>query len=586
MVLTIEQTKGFLFRLLWRRAPAVLVLVSIIPSPVAGEAIRTAIDKGQAAVRSDQEELYLEAVPEYGEGWIKFARRLSGSSEHAAEIARVNGGSRRLLVGMRYRVPLDLLTGDLQVRVLKAIFVDDRAVANGWEHRVIARSEVRESLWRIAEWFTGRGDNYRAIRTANRLVDDDLKPGQTVLIPAVLLRPGIQSTLPSSSRHALEYGADGQGDFAVYRLKPGEALYSSVVVRFTGRVFAEDVNALAAEVARRSGIRDVTDIPVAYEVKIPFDLLLPEFLPVGHQRRREYEQELLASAPYSNQVRAKRLDGVTVVLDAGHGGKDVGASKGGIWESLYVYDIMLRCRLLLEETTSARVISTTQDGSSRLAPQRDKLPYSNGHRVLTTPNYLIEDAAVGVHLRWYLANSIFRQAVDNGGEADKMVFISLHADSLHASLRGAMTYIPGARYRGGTYGKTGSVYASRREVRERPRVSFSRRELVKSEGLSRDLAQQILEAFVELGLTVHQDKPIRERIIRQRRAWVPAVLRYNAVPAQVLLEVCNLANAEDRKLIQTRSYRQKVAEAIVRGILDYYGYAESEVDAQLAATSG
>jgi N-acetylmuramoyl-L-alanine amidase len=51
---------------------------------------------------------------------------------------------------------------------------------------------------------------------------------------------------------------------------------------------------------------------------------------------------------------------------------------------------------------------------------------------------------------------------------------------------------------------------------------------------------------------------------------VPAVLRYNAVPAKMLLEACNLANAEDRELIQTRTYRQKVAEAVVQGILRYY----------------
>ena len=43
---------------------------------------------------------------------------------------------------------------------------------------------------------------------------------------------------------------------------------------------------------------------------------------------------------------------------------------------------------------------------------------------------------------------------------------------------------------------------------------------------------------------------------------MPAVLRYNAVPTAVLLEVCNLANPEDRRLIETREFRQRVAEAI------------------------
>jgi N-acetylmuramoyl-L-alanine amidase len=52
---------------------------------------------------------------------------------------------------------------------------------------------------------------------------------------------------------------------------------------------------------------------------------------------------------------------------------------------------------------------------------------------------------------------------------------------------------------------------------------------------------------------------------------VPAVIRYNAVPAKVLVEICNLNNEEDRRQLQTREFRQKVAEAVVAALLDYYG---------------
>jgi N-acetylmuramoyl-L-alanine amidase len=294
----------------------------------------------------------------------------------------------------------------------------------------------------------------------------------------------------------------------------------------------------------------------------------------------------LASARFSNQVRTSSLQGVTLILDAGHGGKDVGASLSGVWESLYVYDIMVRTKHLLESTTAAKVVATTMEGSTHLVAGRDQLPYSKKHRVLTTPNYTIEDSRVGVHLRWYLSNSIFRQAVKQGGDPEKVVFISIHADSLHPSLRGAMAYIPGAKYRGGTYGKGGAVYASRREYKERPKVTFAKRDLVKSEGLSRDLAQNVIQAFRREDLEVHPYKPIREKVIRSRRSWVPAVLRYNAVPAEILLEVCNLANSEDRRLVQTGAFRQQVAAAIVRGILSYYDGADGDAAIQVAATGG
>lgn len=579
----------------WRGVQLLVVLTALwvlagypaLAESVRESTLRVPIGEGLVAALSADQELFLESQPRPGEGLFNFTRRLCGSAEVADIVAETNGISRKLLKGVYYRVAFKILSGRYQLLVVQALFEDDRSEAAGWRHRVhVSGTQGAESLWRISEWFTGRGENYRAIRDSNQMVEDDLSPGQMILIPARLLTPAFRSALPPSSAYHLEYGTDSKGEYAVYRLKTGEALYSAVVMRFTGRVFADDVNALAKDVAERSGIRDVRDIPVGFEVRIPFDLLLPEYLPPGHERRQEYEQALAASSRFRNRVRATRLQGVAVVLDSGHGGTDVGASVSGVWESVYVYDIMLRAKRLLEAATAANVIATTQDGGSAQVPDRNKLANSKEHRVLTTPNYHIQDSRVGVHLRWYLANSIYRQSLAKGADPAKVVFVSIHADSLHPSLRGAMVYIPGAEYRSGDYGKAGSVYSSRREVRERPRVSYSSRERVESEGLSRDLAGHILDAFGASGLAIHPDRPVREKVIRGRRKYVPAVIRYNAIPSKILLEVCNLANTKDRALIQTQAFRQQVAEAIVRGILGYYGQAEGAAELLVAVTGG
>ncbi len=553
------------------------LVVWLLPAAGLAAAHSERLPGGTRAVLGEDSELYLEAQPRRGEGLLGFAERLCGSIKLADRVASLNGTD-RLLLGRRYRVPFALLAPDHQLAVVRGLFPDDRPVADGWQHRV-----ERESLWQVAQWFTGRGDNYRIIRELNGLDDDHLEPGQRLLVPARLLSPAFRSALPASSPYYLEYARDGDGRYAVYRLKSGEALYSSVVVRFTGRIYADDVNALATELAERSAIRDVTRIPVGFEVKIPLDLLLPEFLPAGDPRRRQYEEGLIESAQFASPVQAARLQGVTVILDAGHGGQDVGASVDGTWESLYVYDIMVRTKQLLESSTAARVVATTRDGGGFAVRDQDRLPYSRGHRVLTTPTYAIADSRVGVHLRWYLANSVFAGALAGGASPEKVVFISIHADSLHPSLRGAMVYIPGARLRGGSYGKSGNVYAERREFRERPTVSFSRRELLKAEGQSRELANQLVAAFGEASLPVHDDKPVREQIVRRRRPWVPAVLRYNAVPTAVLLEVCNLANEDDRRQIQSREFRQRVAAAIARGVLDYFGFEADGPDLLAAA---
>lgn len=532
---------------------------------------------GRVAYLSDEQEIFLESPAEPGEGLLAFTRRYTGDAVAADEIGELNR-SRRLLAGVRYRIPYRLLHPDFQLRVMESLFPLDEKHPDGWRHRVLSPREApAESLWRISEWFTGEGQNFRVLREANQLVDHGLQEGQVILIPRAILRPALVKVLPntvvvSGSTGPLQYARDREGEYAVYDLQAGEALYSAVIVRFTGRIFAEDVNALAREVAQRSGIGDVTDIPVGFPIKIPFDLLEPEYLPPGHPRRVEYEASLVETSPAGPAIQATRLAGVTVVLDAGHGGRDVGASKGDVWESLYVYDIVNRVRRRLNQDTAAKVIVTTMDTSNGVVPNRDKLAFSRSHQVQTDPPYAISDTKTGVHLRWYLANSVYRQAVKEGTPSEKVVFLSIHADSLHPSLRGAMVYVPATGLRLGSFKKSGSVYKARKEYREKPEVSFSYKDRRNSEALSRRLAGELLGSLREQDLGVHKHKPVRDRIVRGRgRQYVPAVLRYNAIPPKVLLEVCNLANAQDRRLIQTQAWREKMAEGVVEGLLRFYG---------------
>jgi N-acetylmuramoyl-L-alanine amidase len=661
--------------------------LSVPAAPAPAATVRVPVGDGLRATLTESRSLVLEVQPLRGEGLYSLARRLCATADAAREISRENGGVKQLLSGRRYRVAFHLLRPELKTKVVRALFRDDRPEPQGWRHAIGPRGAAAgESLWQVALWFTGAGENFAVLREVNGLDETDPRTGDRLLVPAEILLPEFRALLPKAPTPAprqaaarqtappaparpanpgppapqaaapvaalaprsqlgappasapagddleaedavpapagvgvaageggeptagpaasqpaavarqtppaplpssvpdatpadspeafdLRFGKDAAGDFAVYALRPGEALYSSVVVRFTGSIHAEDVNALAREIAARSGIADVTGIPIGFPVKVPLDILLPEFLPAGHPRRVEYEASVTASARFRNQVTAVDLEGITVILDAGHGGRDVGASMAGVWESLYVYDVMLRVRRLLEAYTAATVIPTTRDGRRFEIDDRDVLGFSRGHAVLTTPPYPIEDSKVGVNLRWYLANAVLRRSMKRGSDSEKVVFVSIHADSLHPSLRGAMIYIPDAQRSGDFSGKRSAVYASRQEVRDGGAWRPSTRELLRSEGLSRELAGKILDALREENLPVHPFKPVREKVIRNRRQWVPAVLRYNAVPAKLLFEVCNLANAEDRELIQTRAYRQKVAESVVRGILSYYGPA-------------
>jgi N-acetylmuramoyl-L-alanine amidase len=578
-------------------------------------------------------ELDVVVKPHDGDAWTRLAKRVTGDAERWNQIAAFNKAGEILTSEQRVHVPFAMLRPELQKDVVKALFADDKASKSGWRHVIVGSGIEGESLWKIAEWFTGDGANYAAIRKANPNQGLSTRKGDSIVIPNELLiaafradstaraRGGVeeenapsatteirqpahdssqrQSThedaeaspvveaVPSGSP-ALTYERSASAPFAVYRLQKGEALYSSVAIRFTGRVYSKDVGDVLDRIVKFNGIEDVARLPVGYRVKIPMELLLPEYLPADDPTRLAAEKTKQASAKLARRSTAKNLAGVTVILDAGHGGRDVGTAQDDVYEATYVYDVMCRLKRVLEKKSGARVRVTTKSKSRGFdVGEHDELEARNDHYVLTTPKYKLDDSVVGVNLRWYLANSIFGHLMDSGVAKERVVFLSIHADSLHPSLRGAMAYIPGAGYVQGSYEKRADVYLARAEVRERPTVSHSEDESLEAEGLSRDLAQSIIDALDESDLKVHPFNPVRDNVVRNDHEWVPAVIRYNLVPTRALLEICNMGNKRDRALMTTAAWREKVAQSIYKGLVAFYaGQSEENTPAPVVARAG
>jgi N-acetylmuramoyl-L-alanine amidase len=557
--------------------------------------------------------------PHEGDAWTRLARRVTGDAANWEDIAAFNQADENLQTEHHVRVPFALLRPNLQQAIVTTLFPLDQKTAAGWTHRVVgARGIEGESLWKIAEWFTGDGANYSLIRKANPSQGLSTRKGDVILIPKRLLtaafggsseeenapktaaevrKPADDATQRAAADEDVpETAAASVGvpsltptlvyeraprdpnvqPHAVYRLQKGEALYSSVAIRFTGRVFSKDVYDVIDRIVKFNDIEDVARLPVGYPVKIPMDLLLPEYRPQDDPTRVASEETKRASAKVARRTRAAGLAGVHVILDAGHGGRDVGTEQADVWESTYVYDVACRLKRILENQSAATVNMTTKSKQNGFTvANADVLTGASDHFVQTTPRYLLDDAIVGVNLRWYLANSIFRRAIVDGTPKEKVVFLSIHADSLHPSLRGAMAYIPGASFTTGSFGKSGDIYLARAEVREQPKVTFSRDEALQAEGLSRDLAQSIVASFQNNALKVHPFAPVRDNVIRGGKEWVPAVIRNNQIPTRLLLEVCNLGNDKDRELIKTKKYRQDLAQAIYEGLISFYATQES-----------
>ncbi len=504
-------------------------------------------------------------------------------------------------------IAFDRLKPEVQREVLLTIYPDDRIDETGWTHVV---TDSRETLWSLCEWITGRGENHKLVSQSpyNKLASNELSTGQSITVPVELLskvmrrhtpkpvvaktEPEMRSATPAASRRAelereskdstpaipglLAYGADADGKFAEYTMKKGDALYSSVVVRFTDFNNTQSVNDAVSLIASRNGIRDVRDIKVGQSIKIPLELLSNKYHPEGTEGRIDFELTMQEAARLAESRPTSRdLSDVVIVLDPGHGGGDHGAAHGTLYEDELNYDITCRIKALLEKETSATVYITMIDESQGFKPtEAATFKHDKDESLLTTPRYPNDlSSEVSANLRWMMANAIYDKEIKRGVDSEKIIFTSIHTDSLYnKSLRGTMIYIPGAQWRRAEEVRRNTVYKRYEEGRTQARFSSNSTERRRDEALSRNLAETVLEHLGAMRIKRHdQGDPIRSVIRRSRTvAYVPAVLRNNRIPTKILVETANLENATDRKWLADPWWRQQFAEGYVNALKSYF----------------
>jgi len=558
---------------------SVLILL-LAPSSYAGvkgpKGIEVAIDEGISSRLVQGLCVELRVLPKKGEAYSSLAERITGDAGLWRQIRKINK-RRSLMYGVPVTVPFELLRDELKRSSLRALFPKDERIPGGWRHVVTySGAEVCESLWRVSQLFAGEGALYKEIVEANKLRGTTIVPGQEFIIPDAILDEALRTPIEPSRGIVgpLEFKCDKRGEHAEYRLKKNEALYSAVVVRFVGVVDPEEVLDIAAEVADRSGITDVRAIPVGFRVKIPRDLIMPEFLPEGDPRRVAYQAERSRARPYTDlAVVARRLEGVHVILDPGHGGSDPGAVKKGLYEDELVYDIACRVKRLLEATTGARVHMVVKDKVSGFTPHAS-LSHDRNEVLLTRPNYSLDDSTHGVRLRWIYANWCYNNLVKDRVDPEKILFTSVHADSLYHELRGASIYIPASEY---CNERTipGSFYNRFEEAKYLKAKRPKRPNKYDSEGRSKRFANSLIQSMKRNKVKVCESRPVKECIRRKRKEFLPAVLRYNHVPTKVFVEVANLNNAKDRSRLGSPDWRDRFARAYVEALVNYYGGIES-----------
>jgi N-acetylmuramoyl-L-alanine amidase len=233
-----------------------------------------------------------------------------------------------------------------------------------------------------------------------------------------------------------------------------------------------------------------------------------------------------------------RTGKIRIVLDAGHGGWDLGTvGREGLLEKDLVLDVTQRLGKLLQSRLGAEVMFTRTDDT-------------------------------------YLP---LEQRADIANQAQADLFVSVHANySNSAAARGVETYYTNS------FSAPGSRELERHEDGTLPKltpVSLSVGGLHEKIEESRRLAASVQRA---LYATLSATSPdIRNRGIKDSAF---AVLTGTTMPA-VLTEISFVSSPADERNLQSATYRQQIAEALYQGIARYQQSAPRARVAQLQTTA-
>ena len=547
--------------------------------------------------------LVVKLKPLVGEGGYSLARRVLLSNFRNLKTIRKYSKTRRLYRNRFITFPLKVINGSIRSSALKAVFFKDKAGIGYWKHRVTFAWETTSM---IAGLFTKEGIKAGHLVRYNKMRNKGniLKKGDVIKIPWKWISPEL-SLRQVSLKPPLKLKQDKLGKlYAHYQMKHGETLYSSVVIRFTGRLLNDEVNQVANKLLKLNNISDAKLIQTRQKIRIPLEWLSEEYLGsqtndvssrktsvkktnkkktkkiksskavASKKKLKRGKSTQKAVAQKTKSKRKKNVHKIHVILDSGHGGRDPGASAGSrknkdiIYEDEVVYDISKRMSKLFKKL-GIIVHPTLADPNQKQPIRYLSRSHDRDEHLLVTPRYLTRNARIGVNMRVYLVNHIFKNLRKKKVPSENILFISLHGDALHSSLSGAMVYYPDSRLRRGRFNLSSKIYRKRKEYISK--LTFKPHDNKYSEKLSKSFGKVIINQFRKLRLRTHRvSSAVRGYLYRKGIKTLPAVLRYSKVPTSVLVEIANLNNRLDRRDLLKSKTRQQIAKAITNSVTAHF----------------
>ena len=522
----------------------------------------------------------LNAKIRTGDSFYSLAKELTSNSQKNYSYLKKINNNQQLYPNRYITLPFSLLKPEIQRLSLKQLFPKDRITKNSWKHYV---TSVHETWSLISGVLAKDHIGYTKLQSFNKTNSLYLKKGHIIWIPLSWIR---KELLPVNSfpqkkqirlKKPLQLFTDAQQkQFAIYKILPGESIYSSVIIRFTDRLRDQEVRNLANQLLKINGIKDAKTIAIGTKLKIPIDWVSHSFF---ENKSRERSPKPLESLSQSSNS----LYPLHIILDSGHGGNDPGAVAGSkhnhdlIFEDELTYDVLLRLRKFLEKN-NFKVYQTLKDVNQK-HPRNKLLTVSDkDERLLVSPNYNLSSSNIGINFRVYLINYLYQKLIKQGIPKDNIIFISLHADSLHASVRGITLYYPDASLKVEEFRTLKNIYNKRKEFVSH--ISFTKKDNSYQEQRSRYFAQNMIKQFKKFNSHIHKNKPIRSYFYRKGKKTLPGVLRYSQVPISILIEIANLQNTQDRHKMLKSSEREKIARYIFESIKSYRSDSSYQVALQ------
>ncbi|HEY4364024.1 MAG TPA: N-acetylmuramoyl-L-alanine amidase [Bryobacteraceae bacterium] len=224
-------------------------------------------------------------------------------------------------------------------------------------------------------------------------------------------------------------------------------------------------------------------------------------------------------------TRALGLKLGRVVIDPGHGGQDIGThGPAGVFEKDVVLDVAKRLATLLETRLGSEVVFTREDDT--FIPLQERTKIANEHK------------------------------------AD--LFLSIHANSSPVrSVSGVETYILNF-----TTSKTAMDLAARENASSESSI-FDLKDMIQKIAMkdkideSREFASRIQTSLYSV--SEKSNAATKNRGIKR----APFVVLIGASMPSVLAEIGFLTNSADEALLSRPEHRQKIADALYRGIAAY-----------------